>query len=339
MFTPDCAPTKAVYKEPLNICNLPPMLIDFAIPAPPETTNPPVDAETELSVELSVAVPVDAPNDNVVAAPKALMLVAVALKTLNVAEPVVTLVVKFGDVPNTSAPEPVSSLITPSNSADVVAANTLSLFPAVVKVPAFGTVTFDAVVVVKVRLFAPDVTRDEPSAKVKVADVVGAVIATLFILVADATPNVGVVSDGELLKTNSPLPVSSDITPKSSFEVVAAKTESLFPVVVSVPAVGIVTLDAAVVVSVREFAPDVTNEEPEANVKVAEAAGAVIVTLLYVVAETVPLASMTPEIDDEKPTPVYREPAIPAPPETTNAPEPSEVEAVLYSTANLTLLN
>lgn len=113
VFTPDCAPTKAVYKEPLNICNLPPMLIDFAIPAPPETTNPPVVDEIELSVELKVAVPVDAPNDNVVAAPKALMFVAVALKTLNVAEPVVTLVVKFGDVPNTSAPEPVSSLTTP----------------------------------------------------------------------------------------------------------------------------------------------------------------------------------------------------------------------------------
>ena len=89
-----------------------------------------------------------------------------------------------------------------------------------------------------------------------------------------------VVKSGEVLKTKRPLPVSSDITPKSSFEVVAAKTESLFPVVVSVPAVGIVTLDVAVVVSVREFAPDVIRDEPDASVNVAEAAGAVIATLL-----------------------------------------------------------
>ena len=56
-------------------------------------------------------------------------------------------------------------------------------------------------------------------------------------------------------------------------------------------------------------------------------------------AETVLLAKTTPEIEDENPTPVNKEPAIPAPPETTNPPVPSEVAAVLYSTANLVLLN
>ena len=37
-------------------------------------------------------------------------------------------VTKVGEVANTNDPEPVSSLITPANCADVVAANTLKLF-------------------------------------------------------------------------------------------------------------------------------------------------------------------------------------------------------------------
>ena len=45
------------------------------------------------------------------------------------------------------------------------------------------------------------------------------------------------------------------------------------------PAVGNVTLEAAVVVSVKLKAPEVANVDPSTNVKVAAVAGAVTVTL------------------------------------------------------------
>jgi ABC-type Na+ efflux pump permease subunit len=48
-----------------------------------------------------------------------------------------------------------------------------------------------------------------PSAIVRVADVAGAVIATLLTLVAVATPIVGVTKVGEVAKTKEPDPVSS----------------------------------------------------------------------------------------------------------------------------------
>ena len=50
------------------------------------------------------------------------------------------------------------------------------------------------------------------------------------------------------------------------------------------PAVGSVTLEAAVVVSVRPKAPAVAKVDPSAKVKVAAVAGAVTVTLLKLVA-------------------------------------------------------
>jgi len=49
-----------------------------------------------------------------------------------------------------------------------------------------------------------------PSAMVSVDDVAGAVMATLFTLVTDATPNVGVTNVGEVANTAAPEPVSSD---------------------------------------------------------------------------------------------------------------------------------
>jgi len=118
-------------------------------------------------------------------------------------------VTRVGEVANTKAPLPVSSDITPSNSEDVVAANTLSLLPVVVKVPAVGNVTLVAAVVVSVKLLAPEVAKVEPLANAKVADVAGAVNATLLILVAVATPSTGVTRVGVLANTKAPLPVSS----------------------------------------------------------------------------------------------------------------------------------
>jgi hypothetical protein len=57
----------------------------------------------------TVSVPVAAPILTAVAAPKALIVVAVVFSNANVVDGVVTLVVKSGDVPNTSEPLPVSS--------------------------------------------------------------------------------------------------------------------------------------------------------------------------------------------------------------------------------------
>ena len=76
-----------------------------------------------------------------------------------------------------------------------------------------------------------------PLAIVKVADVAGAVIATLLIEVALATPRVGVVRDGDVAKTSAPLPVSSDITPASCDDVVEANWARV-PLVKPKPVVG-----------------------------------------------------------------------------------------------------
>jgi hypothetical protein len=118
-------------------------------------------------------------------------------------------VVRVGDVANTKRPLPVSSDITPANSEDEVAVNTLSLLPVVVKVPAVGNVKLEAAVVVNVKAKAPTVVREELFAKVKVASVAGAVKTTLLILVAVATPNTGVTRVGVLANTLAPVPVSS----------------------------------------------------------------------------------------------------------------------------------
>jgi hypothetical protein len=258
-------------------------------------------------------------------------------------------VTRVGDVANTNAPLPVSSDMTPANCNEVVAANTPRLLPEVVKVPAVGKVTLEAAVVVSVRPKAPAVVRVDPSANAKVAEVAGAVKATLLILVAVATPktgvtrvgdvantltpvpvlsvradakladegvpkkvatpvanpdtpveigrpvqlvrvpedgvpNAGVTRVGDVANTKAPLPVSSEITPANCNEVVAANTLRLLPVVVNVPAVGNVTLEAAVVVRVNAKAPAVVRVELLANVKVAAVAGAVTVTLLKLVA-------------------------------------------------------
>ena len=77
-----------------------------------------------------------------------------------------------------------------------------------------------------------------------------------------AAPIFGVVKVGVLAKTKDPVPVSSDITVISSAEVVAAKSESLFNVVVIVPVVGRVTFVDAVVVKVSAYAPEVVRFPP-----------------------------------------------------------------------------
>ena len=58
-----------------------------------------------------------------------------------------------------------------------------------------------------------------PSAIVSVDPVTGAVSATLLMLFAVAAPKTGVVSVGEVLNTNNPVPVSLEISAASSAEV------------------------------------------------------------------------------------------------------------------------
>jgi hypothetical protein len=122
---PEADETNAVKFAPLNICNLPPIETDFAIPAPPETANEPVVVEEESSVELNVALPVEAPTDNIVAAPNAFIVVAVVLNTAKVALPVVTPVPNDGCELNTKEPEPVSSDKAEAIAEDVVEAETV----------------------------------------------------------------------------------------------------------------------------------------------------------------------------------------------------------------------
>ena len=109
-----------MYVDPLNSKSLPPILTDFPIPTPPVKTTDPVLAAVVLLVELKVAVPVLAPNEIVVAAPKAFIVVAFVLNTAKEESEVTTLVENVGVVPNTNAPEPVSSLIMLANDALVV---------------------------------------------------------------------------------------------------------------------------------------------------------------------------------------------------------------------------
>jgi hypothetical protein len=72
-----------------------------------------------------------------------------------------------------------------------------------------GKVTLVAPVAVNVVLNAPDVAKVDPLTKVNVADVAGAVMATLLMLLAVATPRTGVVKLGLVENTRDPVPVSS----------------------------------------------------------------------------------------------------------------------------------
>ena len=106
---------------------VPPVCICFT-PVVEEKFNtdeaPPIVTEVALGkdkvVLFMVVVPDEAPIFKVVAAPKALMVVAVVLKTLNEVESVTTEVEKVGEVPNTKRPEPVSSVTEAATLADEI---------------------------------------------------------------------------------------------------------------------------------------------------------------------------------------------------------------------------
>ena len=88
-----------------------------------------------------------------------------------------------------------------------------------------------------------------------------------------------------------------------------------------VPEVGNVTSVVPLVVSVKLLPPEVISEELFASVNVAAVAGVEIVTLFTVEADTAPLERTTPETEEATEVPVNKDPPIPTPPVTTNAPE------------------
>ena len=94
----------------------------------------------------------------------------------------------------------------------------VSVPASVAKVPEVGSVTAVVPVLMIVVENAPDVANVEPPAIVNVAEVAGAVIATLLTLVAVATPTLGVTSVGLLVMATVPVPEIgySPITPALS---------------------------------------------------------------------------------------------------------------------------
>ena len=100
-----------------------------------------------------------------------------------------------------------------ANGAKAVLVN--ALVPRVPPVPMFNV---DASVPAKVKLLLA--VSVLPSTMVRVEPVAGAVIATLFTVVAEATPKVGVVKLGDVANTASPVPVSSLNAPASPAELV-----------------------------------------------------------------------------------------------------------------------
>ena len=120
-------------------------------------------------------------------------------------------VVRVGDVANTKRPVPVSSVTAVAKLAEDGVAKNVATLAAKPETP---------------------VEIGRPVQLVNVPEV--------------GVPNNGVVRVGEVANTKSPVPVSSDITPANSAEEVAACILSLLPVVIRIPAVGNVTLVAAV---------------------------------------------------------------------------------------------
>ena len=117
---------------------------------------------------------------------------------VNVSPFIVALVIVAPSL-NTASPVPLSLLRTPASCADVVEPKTDRLFAVYATVPPTPKVIVlpsvpDSVTV----LFAVNVL---PSATVSVDPVAGAVSVTLLMVVADATPSVGVVRVGDVALT------------------------------------------------------------------------------------------------------------------------------------------
>ena len=130
-----------------------------------------------------------------------------------------------------------------------------------------------------------------PSAIVRVAEVEGAVIKSLLIDVALATPKLGVTKDGLLAKTKLPLPVSSVITLRNSALVVADKLLKLFAVYKTVPPAPKLIVLASTPLNVNVFC--MFNVLLSAIVKVAVVGTELMVTRLIETAFAAPKLGVT----------------------------------------------
>ena len=128
--------------------------------------------------------------------------------------------------------------------------------PSAVEVEAVIPLTGRPVALVRV----PDagVPRAPPDV-IKVAD---AGIVVPLMLVAVAAPNTGVTSVGEVPNTKAPVPVSSEMTPASSAEVVAASADNLSVVTTRVLDVGIVVELIVKELTFVTVAPEAIDVEP-----------------------------------------------------------------------------
>jgi hypothetical protein len=185
-----------------------PVPVDVVVPVPPDATGKVPVVNTE--VEVAYTAPPEV-ND------------------VNPVPPLLVAIVVADQVPEVTVPT-VTTEEEPAAGAYAVEA----VKAAVPKVPPV------AIFKVEVSLLADKVTelftfKVFPLAIVSVAEVVGAVIVTLLIEVAVATPKEGVVKEGEVANTNNPVPVSSLITPANSAEVVAANCDNFPPVIAIVP--------------------------------------------------------------------------------------------------------
>ena len=179
-------------------------------------------------------------------------------------------VVRVGDVANTKAPVPVSSVTAVIKLADDGVAKNAATPAAnpetpveigkpvqLVRVPDVGVPNNGVVRVGDVANTKSPVPVSSVTAVIKLADDgVAKKVATpaakpetpveigrpvqLVRVPEDGVPKAGVTRVGEVANTKAPLPVSSDITPNNSAEVVAACTDNLSVVTTSVLLVGIV---------------------------------------------------------------------------------------------------
>lgn len=177
----------------------------------------------------------------------------------------------------------------------------ISVPASVANVPVTGNIM--AVVAVDVRVVenAPAVISDPPSTIVNVLPVAGVVIVTLFIEVAVATPNEGVVNAGDVAKTMSPVPVLVvSAVDKFAEEGVAKNAATPLPkpltpvdigrpvAFVNVPEVGVPRIG---VIRVGELPNDVREEAvtPEANVAPVRVPAAAVTVIFALPSNDVPL--------------------------------------------------
>jgi len=235
---------------------------------------PNVDPATILL--LIVVVPVIAPTVTAVAAPAKLTVVAFVLTRLNVpVVSVIKLVVIVGLVPNTNAPLPVSSLITPANCADVVEPNWLKL-PVVASVPLVGNVTLVLPDVVNEIVPVASVVKLAPNDKLPPSLTLRAALTTSSVTVRPAVKVVelvaATVTSYAALVSRIANPVRAVMLPPAIVGLVASTILPLpvvvLPRAVTVPLVGRVKLVEPLVVNVIGLAPLVVKLPANDNVPV-----------------------------------------------------------------------